>query len=280
MKNILFLILFLPGICYSQVDSLELNLKKAKSLYDQGLINQREYDELKEKAINPGKNKSKKADSGKISADPGSQILINLYCGIGSSKYSLITPYFDLSDSRYRGLTCIGAGIEKEFGNFFSLRAGAEYNVRGWQQTYDLYDSIGKPIEKSKYAEHHNYISIAILPKITFGKKVKFYVAVGAAPSYLISIVRRVSDGQAAEGEPIKKRSPYRQDTISKYNSRFDIPILAGVGLSFDFGRNRVFIEQMNSFGMIKTLTRPVYPVGPAKHNSHSFQVGFSRQIN
>ncbi|AEA44588.1 porin family protein [Fluviicola taffensis] len=103
---------------------------------------------------------------------------------------------------------------------FLSFKTGVSYQQKGYQQSITLVDPFGNNAETGKHSSRFDYLTLPILVKATFGKKINFFVNAGPYVGYLLNVTSRYKS-PSYSGE---------QKATNSFN-RWDFGISAGLGI-------------------------------------------------
>lgn len=185
---------------------------------------------------------------------------------------------FDLDDSSFRK-TDLGfsAGLffQYNFNKIISLRTNISYERKG--------DKIGtakhiyylnfdpNPTEIDKTVElRYEYLTLPILVRLNFGKKIKYFVNAGPYFGYLIK-----------DSEIIKwDNHPSIVGDFTWLDKRYDIGISTGLGLSVPIEKKiAVSLEVRDNLGLLNISAVPVWNNGTNKTNSLNFLFGITYKL-
>lgn len=143
-----------------------------------------------------------------------------------------------------------------------SLRTNIAYERKGSVVT----DLSGSPLGYSIHA-NFEYLTLPILVRATFDKKIQYFVNAGPYFGYLIK-QNTVSKGGSTPTTIIDNTS---------LDKRFDTGISTGLGLSVPIkSKFAVSFEARNNLGLMNVSAVPVANDGAVKTNSTNFLFGFT----
>jgi len=177
----------------------------------------------------------------------------------------------DLSFGFSSGLT-----FQYNFPKLISIRTNISFERKSSTSQVSATDQNGDQIGEITYHSYFDYLTIPILGRLTFGKKINFFVNAGPYIGYLI----KLTDIIEAYGE-----HPKREFDDTDYYKRTDLGITTGLGARFPI-KNKLFlsIEIRNNFGLTNISSFTVVNDGAIKTNSTNLLFGieyrFGTRIN
>ncbi len=200
-------------------------------------------------------------------AAEGGPSLTNLYGNNQSKKY------FKPIAGGYAGIL-----VQYNFSQHFSLRSGLTYERTGTNFLVDTYDVNIDCIY------HFDYVTIPVLVKAQFGKKVRFYVNIGPYFSYLIN-----QQYLAKEGKKYHDITSEVNDVVPVNKNRTNYGMVGGLGIEIKIRHNASITIGVNDFlGLCNTKKQPPFTTTTGIdlgfrtqtfNNSAIFLVGFSVNI-
>ncbi|MGZ5244678.1 MAG: porin family protein [Bacteroidia bacterium] len=178
------------------------------------------------------------------------------------------------------GLTS-GLAFQYNLKKRFTLNANIYFERKGCQNIREsefLYkDSFLTNFKSSSYY-HADYISIPILARLTFGKKVKFFINAGPYFSYLLAWNESHHFNAPEIREPEYNASYYYNYTENF--RRYDFGISSGAGLSFPIQDDYTLtLEARNNLGLANISVRPVVDNKSIKNFSGLLLFGLNYKI-
>jgi hypothetical protein len=144
---------------------------------------------------------------------------------------------------------------------FLSFKTGVSYQQKGFQQDLNLTDVNGNFIEKGKYTARFDYLTLPILVKATFGKKVNFFVNAGPYVGYLLNKTDKYKS----------KSLDHKESSMNGFNN-WDFGVSAGIGIGIPINDYWVVsLEARNYTGLINIST---YGGDNIKTNTTDLRVG------
>ncbi|MDP1726954.1 MAG: porin family protein [Bacteroidota bacterium] len=159
-----------------------------------------------------------------------------------------------------------GFFFQFNFKKIISLHTNIAYERKGSITTAQATNMYGNSIGEVTINTNFDYLTIPILLRATFGKKVQFFVNGGPYFGYLLK------NTFVSKGDNI----PRTTGDNTKFNKRFDTGISTGLGLSVPVKtRFAVSFEIRNNLGLYNVSAGPVVNNGTIKTNSTNFLFGF-----
>jgi len=177
----------------------------------------------------------------------------------------------DLSFGFSSGLT-----FQYNFPKLISIRTNISFERKTLTTQYMVTDQYGNETGEITFHSYFDYLTIPILGRLTFGKKINFFVNAGPYIGYLI----KQTDVVEAFGEFEKTKT----DNTDNYK-RTDFGITTGLGARFPVKKKLYLsIEIRNNFGLTNISSISVVNDGSIKTNSTNLLVGieyrFGSRIN
>jgi len=169
-----------------------------------------------------------------------------------------------------------GLTFQYNFPKFISIRTNISFERKGLTTQGSATDQDGNQIGELTIHSNFDYLTIPILGRLTFGKKINFFVNAGPYIGYLI----KQTDVTEAFGEYPKTEN----DNTDNFK-RTDLGITTGLGVRFPI-KNKLFLslEIRNNFGLTNISSVPVVNDGAIKTNSTNLLIGieyrFGTRIN
>ncbi|MHB1279454.1 MAG: porin family protein [Bacteroidia bacterium] len=160
-----------------------------------------------------------------------------------------------------------GVFIQRNMPGIISFRTALLFDRKGSSFTVPVTDDEGNSLGDMRTTFNHDFLTVPLLVRATFGQKVRFFVNTGPYFSYLLkqSIV--------SKGDQIKTM---KQTDTDGYK-RFDMGISAGIGLAVPLcSTMKLNVEVRNNLGLVDVSDRPIANNGMLKHNSANLLVGVS----
>jgi hypothetical protein len=132
-------------------------------------------------------------------------------------------------------------------------------------------DEYGNPIGELTFHSNFDYLTIPILGRLTFGKKIEFYVNAGPYLGYLL----KQKDITEASGE-YPKTEIDNTDNFEK----LDFGLTTGLGMNYPLLEKLLLtVEIRNNLGLTNTSSLPVANDGSIKTNSTSLLIGVTYRL-
>lgn len=103
---------------------------------------------------------------------------------------------------------------------FLSFKTGVSYQQKGYQMKDISFTDVAGNIDKGKAISHFDYLTLPILVKATFGKKINFFVNAGPYVGYLLNTTNR-----------LKLENSDNKQTVTNSYKRWDFGVSAGIGI-------------------------------------------------
>lgn len=163
-----------------------------------------------------------------------------------------------------------GLFFQYNFKKIVSLRTNIAYERKGSVLTAQATDINGNPFGEITINTNFDYLTLPILVRATFGKKVQFFVNAGPYFGYLIK------QTFVSKGDNI----PTTTSDNTSLDKRFDTGVSTGLGLSVPIKTKFAFsFEIRNNLGLYNTSAVPVANNGTVKTNSTNFLFGFTYKL-
>ena len=178
----------------------------------------------------------------------------------------MIESYKDLSLGFSGGLT-----FQYNFSKLISLRTNISFERKGLTTKSQATDEYGNPIGELTFHSNFNYLTLPLLCRLTFGKKINFYVNAGPYLGYLLK-QKNITE---AFGEYPKTET----DNIDNFE-RLDFGLTTGLGMNFPIQEKLLLsVEIRNNLGLTNISSLPVVNDGSIKTNSTNLLIGIAYRI-
>lgn len=163
-----------------------------------------------------------------------------------------------------------GLFVQYDLKKTFSLRTGAYYDLKGAAYQMDLTDVTGIQIAEVRAWNDFHYLTVPLLLRATFGKKINYFINAGPYVSFLL-----------------KQRHHYpaqSYDNSWMYNQT-DMGVSLGIGLSYAFDCFVLSAEARSSTGLANInaskngIQIPVYNGGEQYTNAINIQFGLAYRM-
>ena len=178
----------------------------------------------------------------------------------------------DFIDNNHKPTIGFSGGLffQYNFKKVVSLRTNIAFERKGSVLTSQTTDINGNPLGEFTTHTNFDYLTLPILVRATFGKKVQFFVNAGPYFGYLIK------QTFVSKGGNIPTTTS--DNTFS--DKRFDTGISTGLGLSVPIKTKFAFsFEVRNNLGLYNVSAVPVSNNGTIKTNSTNFLLGFNYKL-
>lgn len=183
-----------------------------------------------------------------------------------SLRGNTIIDQFHASTAGFSG----GFSFQYNFQKVISLRTNIAFERKGSVLTSPVVDILGNSLGEASTYSNFEYLTLPILVRATFGKKIQFFVNAGPYFGYLIQ-QNFVTKG---------KNLPTTKSEDKSIVKQFDTGISTGVGISVPIKTKFAFsFEVRNNLGLYNVSSRPVINSGTIKTNSTNFLFGFTYKL-
>ncbi|WP_341904814.1 porin family protein [Fluviicola taffensis] len=152
-------------------------------------------------------------------------------------------------DARTKVFFSGGVSFQYNSKKIFSFRTGLYYQKKGYQQEVkDKGFSTGIVNASTEMTSNYHYLTLPLLARATFGKKVKFFMNAGPYVSYLM--VQRFTSELS--------KVPVNAENNKNFNAikDWDLGITGGVGIAIPLKSWMISLEVRNYFGILNTHIR------------------------
>lgn len=154
-------------------------------------------------------------------------------------------PSFNYYNPRILGSGAFA--FEYHFSNLIYLRSALGYEVKGYQRPYQIYAN-GTDLGIATTYFQFDYVTLPILIRLNFGKKIRFFLNAGPYMSYLTAKKAHISEYEQYSGSALS-------GSVRDYN-RFDFGFSGGLGIGIPINENwSVSLEARNNFGLLPLKT-------------------------
>lgn len=168
-----------------------------------------------------------------------------------------------------------GAYFQYNFPKLFSIRADFQFERKGSRLSDKIYytDQEGNIIDSDDWKSYSrfDYLTVPLLFRASFGKKIKYFVNVGVFTSFLLK--------QSDKNLETKFFPTTTYDNTENFK-RFDFGVTAGVGCQLPIKERLVIsFEVRNNLGLYDISALPVYNDGTIKTYSTNFLFGLGYRL-
>lgn len=169
-----------------------------------------------------------------------------------------------------------GLSFQYNFPKLISIRTNISFERKGFTTQGSATDQNGNQIGEITVHSYFDYLTIPILGRLTFGKKINFFVNAGPYIGYLIK--------QTNVTEAFSEYPKTETDNTDKFK-RIDFGVTTGLGARIPI-KSKIFlsIEIRNNLGLTNISSLPVVNDGSIKTNSTNVLFGieyrFGTRIN
>jgi hypothetical protein len=192
--------------------------------------------------------------------------------GVEGSPSLIFLRGNDIIDNLHKPTIGFSGGLffQYNFKKVVSLRTNIAFERKGSVLTSQTTDIIGNPLGEVNTHTNFDYLTLPILVRATFGKKVQFLVNAGPYFGYLIKQTFVI------KGDNI----PTTTSDNTFHDKRFDTGISTGLGLSVPIKTKFAFsFEVRNNLGLYNVSAVRVANNGTIKTNSTNFLLGFTYKL-
>jgi len=192
--------------------------------------------------------------------------------GVEGSPSLIFLRGNDIIDNLHKPTIGFSGGLffQYNFKKVVSLRTNIAFERKGSVLSSQTTDINGDPLGEITTNTNFDYLTLPILVRATFGKKVQFFVNAGPYFGYLIKQIF------VSKGDNI----PTTTSDNTSLDKRFDTGISTGLGLSIPIKTKFAFsFEVRNNLGLYNVSAVPVANNGTIKTNSTNFLLGFTYKL-
>jgi hypothetical protein len=156
-----------------------------------------------------------------------------------------------------------GVFFQFNFRKFFSVRTGALYQDKGSVIKGPFPDGKSETIGTS----HFQYLSIPLLLRATFGKKIIYFVNAGPSLECLLSAWNQI------------EMAPAHRENLPDFNT-VDFGLTGGIGIGVPLCHSiLISLEARNNLGLTNISQLPAGDGGSIKTNSAALLIGISKKF-
>lgn len=191
---------------------------------------------------------------------------------LGGTSTSFLYGFETLFPVNYKPITTASAGlfIQYNFPKTISILSGLSFETKGNKYTFSIADSHGNRVGSVKIRSLYNYMTIPLLVKASFGKKVCFFVEGGGFASYLINASSHASGSSV--NDP-------KTDITSNYK-RADAGLAFGLGVTLPVTEKiNISLEARDNVGLLNIADFQMSNNDAIKTNSTNFLVSIGYKL-
>jgi hypothetical protein len=163
-----------------------------------------------------------------------------------------------------------GFSFQYNFPKLFSIRTGPAFERKSLGSEGKFTDINGTEIGTFKARHHFDYLSLPVLFRVTFGKKIKMFANAGPYFGFLL----QETTVTQLTGYPENKFDQTDQFT------RFDMGATGGIGVLIPVKEKfSISCEVRNNVGLVNISALPVYDDGTIQTNSTNLLLGFAYKL-
>jgi hypothetical protein len=167
---------------------------------------------------------------------------------------------------------CAGLSGQFNFKKIISIRTAITYELKGSTFEFPPTAFSGQTNETLRGKENFNFLTIPILIRATFGKKINYFINTGSYYSYLLRQTQFIETFQ--NSDEIKSNT-------TLYFKRNELGVSAGFGISYSPKMPIIIsFELRNNLGLTNLSRLEVYNDGTVKTNSVSLLLGVCYKIS
>lgn len=192
--------------------------------------------------------------------------------GIEGSPSLIFLRGNDFIDNNHKATIGFSGGLffQFNFKNIISLRTSIAYERKGSVLTAQTTDINGNSLGEVTTHSNYDYLTLPVLVRATFGKRVLYFVNAGPYFGYLIK------QTSVSKGDNV----PTTTTDNTFRDKRFDTGISTGLGLSIPIKTKfAVSFEIRNNLGLCNVSSVSVANNGTIKTNSTNFLFGFTYKL-
>ncbi|BBE20684.1 hypothetical protein AQPE_4878 [Aquipluma nitroreducens] len=159
-----------------------------------------------------------------------------------------------------------GPFFQYNFKKIISLRTNLAFERKGSTAKTQAFDEYGNSLGNVRTNSNFDYLTLPILVRATFGKRILFFVNTGPYIGFLLK------ETSVSKGDKVPKKVM----DFTSLQKRNDFGVSAGLGLLVPFKQNIAFsFELRNNLGVYNVDAGHVINGGQIKTNSTNFLFGF-----
>ena len=152
------------------------------------------------------------------------------------------------------------------FKKVISIRTGAYFESKGSSIEFTMTDQTGQSLGTIKGKQNFDFVTVPLLVRATFGKKLNYFVNVGTYYGFLLKQTESTEGFQDFPETLVDRTHNYKRNEVG---------ISTGLGLSYTFKFPlAISFEVRNNLGLVNISRFPVYNGGTIKTNNLNFLFG------
>ncbi|MGV3612520.1 MAG: porin family protein [Fluviicola sp.] len=173
----------------------------------------------------------------------------------------------------------VGVNFQVNTKRFFSFKTGISFDRKVY-----IMKSTGNQIGstyKRRDVNTFDYVSLPLLGKLTFGKKVQFFMNVGVYFAHLVDqkILTEASSSDISEGQIYYSDVSFNESTIDRYK-RHDFGLIGGLGIGIPIKKHwYISLEAREVIGFTTLDNSTKYSAPPTKNANFSMLLGVAYKL-
>ncbi len=213
------------------------------------------------------------------------RIELGIEAGLNSSQFinNEADSYNNLYNTEYSGNISPSGGVNFQVNakRFFSFKTGVSFDRKVYTiRTEQGSSQIGSTYQR-RDVNTFDYVSVPLLGKLTFGKKVQFFLNAGMYFAFLAD-QNRLSEGSSSEifqGQSYYHEFSSSKSTMDSYK-RYDFGLIGGLGLGVPIKKHwHVSLEAREVIGLMNVYSTTKYNTPPTQHATFHLLLGVSYKL-
>jgi hypothetical protein len=175
----------------------------------------------------------------------------------------------------------VGVNFQWNAKRLFSLKTGISFDRKAYTTKVDQnVPQFGSTYQRRDVTTF-DYISIPLLGKFTFGKKVQFFMNAGVYFAYLVdqNILTEGSSSVVWDGENYYNEFSSNNSTIDRYKRR-DFGLIGGFGFGVPIKKHwYISLEAREVVGLLHLYNSTKYKTPPTKNATFNMLLGVSYKL-
>jgi hypothetical protein len=163
-----------------------------------------------------------------------------------------------------------GLWAQYDFKRFFSLKTGAYYDLKGASDEVTMTDAAGNKLGTFKASQNFNYVSVPLLARLHFGKKVEFFINTGPYMGILLKQTLVFGSTMNNPGGKLDGTDNFKKTEFG---------ISMGIGMSFTLDRMVLSVEARDNLGLTNTSKLVIYNGESIKTNAANLVFGIGYKL-
>ncbi|MNU65562.1 hypothetical protein D3C71_548560 [compost metagenome] len=189
----------------------------------------------------------------------------------------------NLYNRNYSGNIRPSAGIifQVNTKSFFSFKTGISFDRKAYTTKTENNNAQLQSTYQSRDVNTFDYISLPLLGKLTFGKKVQFFLNAGVYFAFLVdqNILSEGTSSLVWEGENYYNEFSSNNSIIDRYKRR-DFGLIGGLGLGVPIKKHwYISLEAREVVGLLNLYNSTKYKNPPTKNANFNMLLGISYKL-